>query len=391
MAKKKKNSPLKKMTLQEAVVSIKAKFGKNAIMSAADMPEVRFLSLGIPELDFSLGGGYPYGRIIHVYGRKNSGKTFMAMKAAANFLKENPAKKVAWADLENVFDRRRAKAIGVDLSRIHLVRAASAEGVYDILLDLVRTGEYGMSVVDSVAAVLPMVESEASMDEAQMGVAPRVMNKFLRKWGGEVANFIYDECPPILILNNQRREKLGTYVPTETSPGGRGIGFFASIEINIAKGDDVTLKEEDDNGEPIIIGHDTKFHVEKNNVFPRGKKGKFILCTRPYEVGGYRISANEVDWPVGLLHYADYYGVVEKRGSHYYFRGEKMGKSRVEAQSCLFNDGQLSCEIYKETLNGVLKKHGHEETKVDTAGKANRQKNIRKKNTWKRKQTTVSG
>lgn len=388
--RKKKNTPLIKKSYIETVAEIRKKFGKNSIMTAAEMPAVKFLPLGIPELDFSLGGGYPYGRIIHVYGRKNSGKTFLAMKAAAQLLKAHPKVKVVWADLENVFDKSRAKAVGVDLSRILLARAGNVEAIFDIILDMLRTEDVGMVVIDSVAASLAMVESESNMDEQQMGVAPRVINKFLRKWGGDSVAMLYGDCPPILLLNNQRREKIGTYVPTEVSPGGRGIGFFASVEININKGDDVSLKEEDDNGEEIIIGHDVKFNVEKNNVFPRGKKGKFILCTRPYAVGSYEIGANEVDWPVGLLHYADYYGVVEKRGSHYYFGGKKIGASRVEAQSALYLSGELAQEVYRRTIGMVMKKHGRETEEVDTSRKVGGKRSWRTKDTGKRKPSPVS-
>lgn len=386
--KKKKKGEVRKLTYVETIQEIRRKFGKHAIIKASDMPEVKFLRLGVPELDFSLGGGLPIGRIIHVYGRKNSGKTFLAMLAVAKFQKMFPKKRVLWSNLENVFDDKRARAVGMDLSMVDLSPPCSAEATFEIILGTVRTGEYGLYVVDSIAAGTSLVETEADMDEQQMGAAPRVINKFFRKWGADTSPFLYGDCPPTLLLNNQRREKIGTYVPTEVSPGGRGIGFFSSVEINIGRGEDVTIKEEDDSGDPITIGHDVKFVVDKNNVFPRGKKGKFLLCTRPYDIGDYRIKANNVDWPLGLVHYAEYYGVLTKRGSNYYYGDKKLGRSRVEAQSALFNNEDLAGVVYDKTMREVLIKHGREkaaEKTVDSAGKAGSKKTFRKKDSGKRK------
>lgn len=358
-------------SLAATLSDIRKKFGQHSIVigSEAKFIKVERVRTEIPSLDFALGGGFPSGRIIHVYGRAHSGKTFLCKKFAAIMQRKYPDKMVYWGDLEQVFDPNRAKAVGVDLSRIIVHQPSSAEESFGAAVDLARSGHICLAVYDSLAAVAAMAETDAEVADQQMGVAPRLINKFLRKWLAATAPTSNEYVAPTLLCTNQKREKIGGFRPMETTPGGRGIGFFASIELEVSHGDKISLKEDDDGGEPILIGHDVNFHVVKNNTFPLGKRGKFILCTRPYDLGGYRVEANHVDFPVDLLKYAIYYGVITKNGGHHYLGSKKLGGSKLEAQATVFHDKELAEEIYEKTMKTVRHAHGIKEEEMEVARK----------------------
>ena len=274
-----------------------------------------------------------------------------------------PDKSVFWGDLEHVFDPVRAEAIGVDMDRIIVSQPSSAEEGLESALMLAKAGVLSLAVYDSIAAVAAMAETEASMADSQMGVAPRLVNKFLRKWLSSTSPRD-GYLSPTLLCTNQKREKIGGFRPMETTPGGRGLGFFASVELEISHGDKISLKEDDDSGEPILIGHDVNFNVIKNNTFPLGKRGKFILCTRPYQLDReYTINAHDVDWPHSLLSYATYYGVVEKDGNTYKYKGKKLGVGKLQAQISVFNDASVSSLIYDEVIKASRLAHGINEEK----------------------------
>ena len=360
MAKKSKTDETLSGDINQVLADIQKKFGSHSIVRGCDAKfiKVKHVSTEIPSLDFALGGGLPMGRIIHVYGRAHSGKTFLCKKMVAIMQKLYPDKMVYWGDLEQVFDPDRAEAIGVDLSRIIIHQPASAEESFGAAVDLAKSGHISLAVYDSLAAVAAMAETESEVESQQMGVAPRLINKFIRKWLSATAPKEVNSVAPMLLCTNQKRAVIGGFRPMEGTPGGKGIGFFASVELEISHGDKLTLKEDDDGGDPLIIGHDVTFHVAKNNTFPLGKRGKFILCTRPYTLDGYTVKANMVDWPPELLRYAVFYGVVERNGGHHYFGGEKIGGSKVEAQGAVYNNAELAKNIYSQTLLKVREAHG---------------------------------
>lgn len=356
--------------LNSIIADICKKYGNAAIVRAgsAGFINVKYLPSGVPALDFALGGGYPRGRIIHLFGPERAGKTRLAMGAAAQAQAMFPKKPVLWLDFEETFDAKRARQVGLDLDRLFVSQPASAEEGCDCAVKM--CDQVSCVVIDSVAAFSSKIETEAEMTDNQMGMTPRIVNKFLRKWKSVTAPKSLNYEAPTLFLINQLREKMVKFGNPETTPGGRGLRHFVSAAVDIRRGDFITLKEEDDSSEPIIIGHDVKFHVVKNNTFVSDKKGKFILCTRKYNPGGYAIVANGVDFPVDLVKYGVYYGVLEKRGAWYFYAGEKLGQGRLPTQATIFNDMGLQTCLYNDIMEAVRVKHGvegHEE--VSKAGK----------------------
>ena len=262
----KSTSPLN--SLKDTISRIRKRFGRNSIIQANDARFIKVVrvSTGIDSLDFGIGGGYPLGRFVHIYGPEGVAKTFMAMRAAAVVHAADPKAIVVWNDLERVFDHKRAKQIGVDLSRLELIPADSAEQSFAVMEEFVACPDVKLYVVDSVAAVSPMSEMEGEMEDMQMGAAPRVMNKFFRRWLAK--NSPKDNQPPhsFVLLLNQVREKIGAWAgrggPKPQPPGGRGMRSFPSLIIEVVRGDQITLNAADDDSDKIVIGHDVKYRID---------------------------------------------------------------------------------------------------------------------------------
>ena len=347
-------------TLESVITEIQSKYGKHAIMRANDASYLRIkrIPFGIPALDFSLGGGSPVSRIMEIYGAESSGKTYLSMLAVVRYQQQFPKKQVFWLDLENALETTRLQSMGVDLSRLIISRPASAEVGLDEMLKMAPYMSLG--VVDSVAALSATVETEAEMADQQMGVAPRVLNKFFRKWYPTVAPSRLQGPAPSLIMTNQIRERLVLYGKKETTTCGRGIRHFSIIRLGLVRGDPVVLKEDDAEGEPVVIGHDVKFKVEKNHTFAPNKTGKFLLCLRSYDVGGYKLQAQGTDWPGEILRYAVHYGVVKKAGTTYTYGEHKLGIGKMAAQAWLFECQEYVDEIKSKVLKEIYKEHGLE-------------------------------
>ncbi len=268
VAKKKEatSETKKSKSLEAALANIRKTYGEDAVMimdEDSSLPEVERISSGIPVMDKIMGGGWPKGRIIEVYGPESSGKTTVCLTAIASAQKEGLT--CAFIDMEHALDPVYAQAIGVDLKKLIVSQPDSGEMALEITDSLVSTGEVGLAVVDSVAALTPKAEIDGDMGDAHVGLLPRLMSQGMRKLMLSAANA---KCPVLFI--NQIREKVGGYGNPETTPGGRALKFFSSVRLDIRKKDKLT-----EGGE--AIGNHTVVKTVKNKTFPPFRECSFNI------------------------------------------------------------------------------------------------------------------
>ena len=227
----------KKRALEVALSKIEKDFGKGSVMKlgdAADKMNIEVISTGCLQLDIALGvGGLPRGRIIEVYGPESSGKTTIALHAIAEAQKKGGT--AAFIDAEHALDPVYAKALGVDIDELYVAQPDNGEQALDICEALVRSGAIDIVVIDSVAALVPKQEIEGDMGDSHVGLQARLMSQALRKLAG-----IINKTNATAIFINQLREKVGViYGNPEVTTGGKALKFYASVRIDIRKGEPI--------------------------------------------------------------------------------------------------------------------------------------------------------
>ena len=261
--------------IKAVIAKINKKFGENTIGHANDLKftDVSRVTSGSLFLDWALGksgkeqvSGFPLGRVVELFGPPSSGKSLLSMKTIAAAQKKGI--NCAYIDCENSFDKEFATKLGVDVDKLLLSRESIGEKVIEIMARLLESKEFGIIVLDSVASMIPLAELEADMENQQMAMAARMMSKALRK-----LTTLNEET--LLIFINQLRLNPGTkYGNPEYTPGGKSLGFYASIRVAIRRGDWIVDTESE--GKPKI-GQMIKFKVEKNKTAPPLKDGYFKL------------------------------------------------------------------------------------------------------------------
>lgn len=316
----------KKMTLQQTLNAINKKFGTGTIVKASEARSlvIRRVPTGSFALDVELGGGYPVGRIIAIAGAYSASKTTLALHAVRNFLLAFPNKNAVWEDAEGAFDPEWASAIVGEelLDRLILLQPKTSESGMDVADVLIRSGEVCLFVLDSLAATVPTAEVEGSVEDWTMGLAARLNGKFLRKAqaGLTVADLTdEEELPCTVLILNQLRDTMDKYKP-EIMPGGRALGFFASIIIFLRVGERYKIKDSA-SGKEIVVGQEVKFKTEKNKTFPPFRTGSYDLYVDDRNVQG--ITPSQIDRLKEVMTYAIYWGVIQRRGAWYYI-GEEL-------------------------------------------------------------------
>ncbi len=304
----------RKKALEQALAAIDKQFGKGTVMKlgSSEHQQVEVISTGCLELDVALGvGGIPRGRIIEIYGPESSGKTTIALHMVAQAQKEGGT--AAFVDAEHALDPVYAKKIGVDIDELYVSQPDTGEQALEVAEALVRSGAIDIIVVDSVAALVPKAEIEGLMGESHVGLQARLMSQALRKLAG-----IVNKTDCIIVFINQLRDKVGVvYGNPETTTGGKALKFYASVRLDIRRGEQIKNGSE-------VIGNRTKIKVVKNKVAPPFRTAE---CDIIYGEGVSRSGS--------LLEIATNMGVIEKAGSWYSLNGERIGQGRENAKQYL--------------------------------------------------------
>ena len=314
----------KDQLVRMATDTIESKFGKGSIMKYGDADHdlvIDAIPTGALPLDAALGiGGVPRGRIVEVYGPESSGKTTLALQIIAEAQALGGI--VAFIDAEHALDPVYAARLGVDIDDVLVSQPDYGEQALEICDMLVRSGAIDVVVIDSVAALVPKAEIEGEIGDTTVGLQARLMSQALRKLAGSLS-----KSNTLCIFINQLREKIGGYGNPETTTGGRALKFFASVRIDVRKGEAIKKDGE-------IIGNRVKAKVVKNKVAAPFKQAEFDLMF------GEGISREGciVDMAVEA-------GVAKKSGAWYTYGEERLGQGREAAKLTLRENPELRDEI----------------------------------------------
>ena len=308
-------------TLEEVMAEIEKQFGKGSIMKLSEdtKVEVETVPTGSLSLDIALGaGGFPKGRIIEVFGPESSGKTTIALQAVAEVQKRGG--RAAFIDAEHALDPIYAQALGVNINELLLSQPDTGEQALEICEALVRSNAIDIVVIDSVAALVPQAEIEGEMGDSHVGLQARLMSQALRKLAG-----IINKTNTIAIFINQLREKVGVmFGNPETTTGGRALKFYASVRLDVRRGEQIKLGDS-------VIGNRTTIKVVKNKIAP------------PFKTATVDVMYGEgVSYEGELVDLGTEVGVLEKSGAWYSYNGEKIGQGKENAKIFLKNNPEIA-------------------------------------------------
>ena len=313
----------KSEALKLAIAQITKQFGDGSIMKLGENHNVNIelINSGSLSLDLALGGGYPKGRIIEIYGPESSGKTTLALHAIAEVQKTGG--QAAFIDAEHALDPSYAEKIGVQIDNLLISQPDNGEQALEICETLVRSNAVDLIVVDSVAALTPKAEIDGDMGDAQMGLQARLMSQAMRK-----LTAIISKSKATVIFINQIRMKLGVmFGNPETTTGGNALKFYASVRIDIRRIGQIK------NGEDII-GNRTKIKVVKNKI------------AAPFRTAEFDIMYNEGISKTGdVLDLAVQYCVLDKAGAFLKYNGETLGQGREAVKRLFKENPELFAEI----------------------------------------------
>ena len=316
----------KKKALQNAIEHIEKTFGEGSIMKLGENRhlDVDVIPTGSLGLDLALGvGGVPKGRIVEIYGPESSGKTTVALQMVAQAQKMGG--EAAFIDVEHALDPGYAKALGVDIDSLLVSQPDTGEQALEIAEALVRSGALDIVVFDSVAAMVTKAEIEGEMGDAHVGQLARLMSQAMRKLTAIIGR---SNCVAIFI--NQIREKIGvTFGNPETTTGGRALKYFATVRIDVRKGESIKDGSE-------FIGNVTKCKVVKNKVAPPFKECTFDLM---YGEG--------TSYEGEIIDIGSVLGLIQKSGSWYSYKGERIGQGKEKARAFLKEHPEVCAEIEK--------------------------------------------
>ena len=314
----------KKQALDTAIRQIEKNFGKGAVMRLGDRPDLQVdaIPTGSLALDAALGiGGVPKGRIIEIYGPESSGKTTLALHIVAQAQKRGG--EVAFVDAEHALDPDYAARIGVDIDSMLVSQPDTGEQALEITDALVRSGAVDVVVVDSVAALTPRAEIEGEMGDTFVGLQARLMSQALRKLAG-----IINKTGCVAVFINQLREKVGVmYGNPETTPGGRALKFYASVRLDVRRGEQLKNGSE-------VVGNHTKVKVVKNKVAPPFRVAEFDI------VYGEGISREGT-----LLDMAVERDIIHKSGAWFSYKDQRIGQGRENTRLYLRDHPEITDEI----------------------------------------------
>lgn len=310
--------------LEHALADLDKQFGKGAVMKLGDAAQkgMEVIPTGCLTLDAALGvGGIPRGRIVEIFGPESSGKTTVALHIAAQAQKMGGI--AAFVDAEHALDPTYAKKLGVNIDELYVSQPDTGEQALEIAEALVRSGALDVVVIDSVAALVPRAEIEGEMGDSFVGLQARLMSQALRKLAGAV-----NKSGCVVVFINQLREKVGVmYGNPETTTGGRALKFFASVRIDVRRGEQLKNGSE-------VVGNHTKAKIVKNKVAPPFRVAEFDI------VYGEGISREGT-----LLDMAVERDIIHKSGAWFSYKDQRIGQGRENTRLYLRAHPELTNEI----------------------------------------------
>jgi len=330
----------KKKALKTALAGIEKQFGKGAVIRMGDKPKtsIPVIPTGCMDIDMCLGvGGLPRGRGIEIYGPESSGKTTVALQTIAEAQRMGGV--AAFVDAEHALDPIYARALGVDVDDLYVSQPDTGEQALQITEALVRSGAIDIIVIDSVAALVPKAEIDGEMGDSFVGLQARLMSQALRKLTG-----IVNKTNTVCIFINQLREKVGVmYGNPETTPGGRALKFYASVRIDVRKGEPIKEGSQ-------VIGNRTKIKIVKNKVAP-----PFRNCEVDMLFG------EGISKEGSLLDRAVDFDIIHKAGAWFSFNGDKIGQGRDNARQYLKSNPDFRSEVERLVRERIRAEAGAEE------------------------------
>lgn len=338
MSKEDTKQASRERAIEAALSQIEKQFGKGTVMKLGQREaaiKVPAIPTGSIAFDLSLGiGGFPRGRVVEVFGPEATGKTTLALHVIAEAQKAGG--QAAFIDAEHAMDPPYAARVGVDVDNLLISQPDYGEQALEIAEVLVRSGAVDVIVVDSVAALVPKAELEGEMGDAHMGLQARLMSQALRK-----LTAIVSRSKTCFIFVNQIRQKIGFFLGSpETTSGGRALKFYSSLRIDIRRL--ATLKE----GEKVI-GNRVKVKIVKNKMAPPFRLAQFDI------IYGEGISKEGDLIDCGLDE-----GILEKTGTWYSYKGERLGQGRENVKRLLKEKEELAEELDRtiRTKVGLISK-----------------------------------
>jgi recombination protein RecA len=319
--------------IELAVAALEKQFGKNAVIQLGSRKalKVDVIPTGVLSFDAALGiGGFPRGRVVEVFGPESSGKTTVTLQVIAQAQAAGGA--AAFVDAEHALDPKYAHNLGVNVKSLWCSQPGCGEEALEITEGLVKSGEFDIIVVDSVAALVPRAELEGEMGDSHMGLQARLMSQAMRKLAGTVS-----KTKTCLVFINQIRDKIGVvFGNPEVTTGGRALKFYSSVRVDVRRS---TLLKEGD----VVYGSATKIKIVKNKL-----AAPFTECEPDMIFGkGFSQIAD-------LLKIGETHGVIEKSGSWYAYKNERLGQGKVNAIETLTANPDLAQQIFNQVRAIVL-------------------------------------
>lgn len=323
----------KRLRLTETMEKINKDFGDGTVMMFGAKPEQGYetVSTGSLQLDHALGiGGLPRGRIVEIFGWESSGKTTIALNAIADAQRQGL--KCLLVDAENSFDPEYAEALGVKVDELRYCQPSYGEQGFEVADRQICSGEVGIVVIDSVAAMIPKAEIEGEMGDNKMGLHARLMSQVCRKMVSSIAKHNV-----LCIFINQLRHKIGVmYGSPEVTTGGNALQFYASVRMEVKRS--TTEKNSVYNGEEKM-GNQTTVKIIKNKCAPPFRSATFNIM---YGTGIDRAS-EVIDLAIEM-------DVINKAGSWFSYDGNKLGQGREALIEMMANNPELFSEIETKLL-----------------------------------------
>ncbi|MGD2294378.1 MAG: recombinase RecA [Candidatus Aminicenantes bacterium] len=323
----------KSRAIESALTQIEKQFGKGTVMKMGQKDaavKVPAIPTGSIAFDLSLGiGGVPRGRVVEIFGPEATGKTTLAIHVIAEAQRQGG--QAAFIDAEHAMDPTYAASIGVNVDELLISQPDFGEQALEIAEVLVRSGAVDVIVVDSVAALVPKAELEGEMGDAHMGLQARLMSQALRK-----LTAIVSRSKTCFIFVNQIREKIGFFLGSpETTTGGRALKFYSSLRIDVRR---IAALKEGEN----VIGNRVKVKIVKNKMAPPFRMAQFDIIYGE----GISKEGDLIDCGVDV-------GLIEKAGTWYSYKGERMGQGRENVKKLLKDNSELSGELDREIRKKV--------------------------------------